>query len=54
MRDWSPRSLWHALRETVERWMDESDADDVDPALVFHLAFTAPLLLGLIAMLRRL
>lgn len=55
MRDWSPRSLWHALRDTVERWMGEGDPDDeVDPALLLHLAFTAPLLLALVAMLRRL
>jgi hypothetical protein len=52
MRDWSPRSLWHALRDTVERWMAESDGDDADPALLFHLAFTAPLLIGLIVLLR--
>ena len=54
MRDWSPRSLWHALRETVARWMDEGDTDEVDPALLFHLSFTAPLLIGLIAALRHL
>jgi len=54
MRDWSPRTLWHSLCEAVKEWMGERDPDDEeDPALLFHLAFLAPLLLGLIAMLRR-
>lgn len=53
MRDWSPRTLWHDLCEIVEEWMSGEDADEVDPALLFHLALTVPLLIGLVAMLRR-
>ena len=51
MRDRSPKTLWRELCEAVKDWMEEEPADD--PALLFHLAFTAPLLIGLIAMLRR-
>ena len=52
MRDWSPRALWNELCDAVEDWMGERDPDD-DPALAFHLAFLAPLLPGLIALVRR-
>ena len=54
MRDWSPRTLWHSLCEAVKEWMGECDPDEGDdPALLLPLAVLAPLLLGLIAMLRR-
>ena len=52
MRHWSPRALWNELCEAFDDWMGERDPED-DPALLFHLAFLAPLLLGLVALLRR-
>lgn len=46
--------IWDELRQAIDEWMgDDPEPGDDDPALLFHLMLTAPLLLGLIAMLRR-
>ena len=54
MSDWNPKSLWDELKRTFAR--DESDDEEQssDPTLLFHMMFTAPLLLGVLAMVRRL
>lgn len=54
MTNWNPKAMWHQLCEAVREWMSPEDEDEVqDPNLLFHLAFVAPLLLGVIAMMRR-
>lgn len=51
---WKPKAVWNEVREKVRGWMDPGrDRGIKDPNLIFHLAFTAPLLLGLAAMLMR-
>lgn len=46
--------IWDEVREAIDEWMggDPEQRDD-DPALLFHLLLAAPLLMGLVAMLRR-
>jgi len=56
MRDWDPKSLWDEVRRAFHGWIDEEDDEGEqaqDPSFVFHLLFTAPLLLGLFAMMTR-
>lgn len=56
MKDWKPKSLWDELRRALHGWMDEDDDEGEhaqDPTLMFHLLFTAPLLLGFFMMTRR-
>lgn len=49
-RDWRPKSLWDELLRAFHGWMDEQDDEQTqDPALVFHLLFTVPLVLGIFA-----
>ncbi len=48
---WKPRAIWNEVREKVRGWMDTDHEREVeDPNLVFHLAFTIPLLIGLAAL----
>jgi hypothetical protein len=55
MRDWKPKSLWDELRRAFHGWMEDDEGEQreqaSDPSLMFHLVFTAPLLLGLYAMI---
>ena len=52
MRDWKPKSLWDELLRAFHGWMyGEDDEQAQDPSFVFHLLFTAPLLLGIFAMM---
>jgi hypothetical protein len=53
VRDRPPPNLWEQLRRALREWRDGA-REQADPSLVFHLAFTAPLLLGLLALARRL
>ena len=57
MRVQKPKSLWDELRRVFHGWMEDDDGDQreqaSDPSFVFHLLFTAPLLLGLFAMMTR-
>jgi hypothetical protein len=52
MKDWSPRTIWHRLREALESLLGGEAGDD-EPELLFHLAFTAPFVLAILMMLRR-
>ena len=56
-RDWNPKSLWDELVRAFHGWMDGDDEEEgeqaQDPAFMFHLLFTVPLLLGLYAMMTR-
>ena len=49
--------LWRRLLETVDRWLDEdSEAREEaseDPSLMFHLMLTAPLVIGILILVRR-
>ncbi len=54
MRHGNPRGLWDEVRRRVKDWIEDDEESDVeDPSLVFHLALTAPLLIGLLLMARR-
>ena len=59
MADWQPGSVWEALRQRVMEWMDagendpSSNEDEADPTLMFHLAVTAPMVIGLLILMRR-
>ena len=57
MADWNPKHLWEDLRRAIDDWMardEDGEGEQADdPSLLFHLAFTAPLVLGVLAMLRR-
>jgi hypothetical protein len=54
MKDPEPKTLWDELRQAFDDWMgnDPEQAED-DPSLLFHLLLTAPLLMGLVMILRR-
>ena len=54
MANWNPKSLWDELKRTFERDEADDDEQSSDPTLLFHLMLTAPLLIGLLAMARRL
>lgn len=50
MEPWNPRRIWAQLRDAI-RGEPDDDGDDEpvqDPGLVFHLSFSAPLLLALL------
>ena len=50
-----PKSLWDELMRALRgRGDDDDDRSAVDPNVVFHLLFTLPLLIGLLATARRL
>jgi hypothetical protein len=58
MGDWQPGRVWESVRKRVLEWMDEggaeaSDEDEADPMLMFHLAITAPVVIGVLALMRR-
>lgn len=49
--------LWRRLLDTFDRWLDD-DAEgreeaSEDPSLMFHLTLTAPLVIGILALVRR-
>ena len=57
MKDWNPKALWDELVRTLSGTEDDDRKSDgeqsSDPTLLFHLMFTAPLLLGLLMMAKR-
>jgi hypothetical protein len=57
MADWNPKHLWEDLRRAIDEWMvpdEDGEGEQADdPTLLFHLCFTAPLVIGVLAMLRR-
>lgn len=53
MRDWNPRAVWHELRDALKDWIEGRRDNVKDPSLLLHLALTAPLLIGLVALFRR-
>ena len=56
MKDWNLKAVWDEIKRTLgsgERDDDSSEDQSSDPTLLFHLMFTAPLLLGLLMMARR-
>ena len=56
MADRKPKTLWEELRRAIDDWMGgERDGEGEqadDPSLLFHLSFTAPLLIAAIALAR--
>ena len=54
MSDWNPKSLWDELKRTFERDNSDDEEQSSDPTLLFHMMFTAPLVIGVLAMVRRL
>ena len=48
-------SLWHQLLRAFDDWLDDGDDEQAsdDPSLMFHLMLTAPLVIGVLAMVRR-
>lgn len=56
MKDWNPKSLWDELLEALRGDIDDGEEQgeqSYDPALVFHLIFTIPLLIGIVSLARR-
>jgi hypothetical protein len=58
--DWQPQQVWESLRQRVREWMGVDDApegqsneDEADPTLLFHLSISAPLLIALLMLMRR-
>jgi hypothetical protein len=54
MSDWNPKSFWDELKRTFQGWTEDDEEQSSDPTLLFHLMFTAPLLIGVLAMIRKL
>ena len=55
MRDRNPKTLWEELRAFIG-FVDEDDDEGEqaqDPALLFHLLFTVPLVITVFATMRR-
>ena len=58
MADWDPKHLWDELRRAIDDWMvgdreGEGEGEQADdPTLLFHLTYTAPIVIALIALLR--
>ena len=60
MADWQPGRVWESVRQRVLEWIgadDPHDAssneDEADPTLMFHLAVTAPVVIGVLILMRR-
>jgi hypothetical protein len=54
MSQWDPKSLWDELKRTFRWSSDDDEEQSTDPTLLFHMIFTAPILIGLLAMVRKL
>ena len=54
MSHWNPKSLWDELKRTFAREDPDDEEQSGDPTLLFHMMLTAPLLIGILAMVRRL
>jgi hypothetical protein len=55
MRNRDPKSLWDEVRAFLG-WADEDEEGEQaqDPALLFHLLFTVPLVVAIVSASRRL
>jgi hypothetical protein len=57
MREWKLKSAWKRVRHSVAKWMgdDHDDPSDeaADPAFIFHLIVTTPLLIYVLALMRK-
>ena len=60
MADWQPGRFWESVRRRVLEWIGADEAqeassneEEADPALMFHLAVTAPMVIGLLILMRR-
>jgi hypothetical protein len=58
--DWQPEQVWKSVRQRVREWMgvedvreSQSNEDEADPTLLFHLSISAPLLIALLMLMRR-
>jgi hypothetical protein len=58
MADQKPKHLWDELRRAIDDWMlgerdREGEGEQADdPTLLFHLCFTAPVVIGVLALMR--
>ena len=55
-----PESLWGQLLRAVNHWLDDDDDEhsseeeaSEDPSLMFNLMFIAPIVIGILAIVRR-
>jgi hypothetical protein len=60
MADWQPGRVWETVRQRVLEWIGADDAsesssneDEADPTLLFHMAVTAPMVIGVLILMRR-
>ena len=60
MADWQPGRVWESVRQRVLEWIGADEARDAssndeeaDPMLLFHLAITAPVVMGVLVLMRR-
>ncbi|HYC34983.1 MAG TPA: hypothetical protein VEC19_01070 [Usitatibacter sp.] len=55
MKVWDPKIIWDELKRALLGMPEDDEQGEpaADPTLVFHMLFTAPLLLGLLLMARR-
>ena len=60
MADWQPGRVWESVRQRVLEWMGAEDAheassgeEEADPMLLFHLSITAPMVIGVLILMRR-
>lgn len=48
------KTLWNRLRRTFEEWMDDDESSEAaDPSLMFHLVVSTPLLIFVLALMRK-
>lgn len=60
MDDWQPGRVWESVRRRVREWWGDDDGgesqsgeDEADPNMLFHLSVTAPIVIGLLILMRR-
>ena len=60
MGEWHPERIWQSVRRQVEEWMGvddspeaQSNEDEADPTMLFHLSVTAPIVIALLILMRR-
>ena len=54
MSHWNPKALWDELVQALKGWMGEEEEEQAsDPSLLLHLMYTAPLVLAVLALMRR-
>ena len=60
MDNWEPGRVWRTVRERVQAWWDDGDAqdsqsneDEADATMLMHMSVTAPIVIGLLILMRR-